>query len=126
MKLTDAQTIELSAGTATTPTSLVTRPCWCCCAADDGRLEAAGRLGEAVPLFERTLADYERVYGTDHPNTLNLRNNLGYAYQAAGRLGEAVPLFERTLADYERVLGTDHPVTRTVRENLARARRLTR
>ena len=46
----------------------------------------AGRLEEAIPLFERTLADSEQVLGETHPNTLGSRNNLAGAYQAAGRL----------------------------------------
>ena len=71
--------------------------------------QAAGRLGEAIPLYEQTLADRERVLGADHPDTLTSRNNLAGAYEAAGRLGEAIPLYEQTLADRERVLGADHP-----------------
>ena len=38
--------------------------------------ESAGRLEEAIPLLERTLADAERVLGADHPQTLTSRNNL--------------------------------------------------
>ena len=49
----------------------------------------AGRLGEAIPLLERTLADSERVLGRAHPNTVAFRNNLAAAYQAAGRLNKA-------------------------------------
>ncbi len=41
-----------------------------------GAYQAAGRLGEAIPLFEATLADRERVLGADHPDTLTSRNNL--------------------------------------------------
>ena len=81
----------------------------------------AGRLAEAIPLFERTLADCEQILGDTHPNTLTLRNNLATAYQAAGRLAEAIPLFERTLADRERVLGDTHPDTLISRNNLADA-----
>ena len=80
---------------------------------------SAGRVDEAVPLFERTLADRERVLGADHPRTLASRGNLAVAYLSAGRLDEAVPLFERTLADRERVLGADHPDTLASRGNLA-------
>ena len=69
----------------------------------------AGRLAEAIPLFERTLADREQVLGDTHPDTLTSRNNLAAAYQAAGRLDEAIPLFERTLADREQILGADPP-----------------
>ena len=53
--------------------------------------QAAGRLGEAIPLYEQTLADCVRLLGEDHPQTLGSRNNLAGAYQAAGRLGEAIP-----------------------------------
>ncbi|WP_432560669.1 tetratricopeptide repeat protein [Granulicoccus sp. GXG6511] len=83
--------------------------------------QAAGNLGEAIPLYTRTLADRERVLGPDHPDTLASRNNLAYAYQAAGNLGEAIPLYTRTLADRERVLGPDHPDTLASRNNLAGA-----
>ena len=78
-----------------------------------------GDLGRAIPLYEQTLADRERVLGPDHPDTLASRNNLACAYQAAGDLGRAIPLFEQTLADRERVLGPDHPDTLTSRNNLA-------
>ena len=50
---------------------------------------SAGRLDETIPLFERTLADRERILGDTHPGTLGSRNNLATAHQAAGRLDEA-------------------------------------
>jgi len=87
--------------------------------------EAAGRVGDSVPLFERTVTDAERVLGESHPDTLQSRNNLAYAYQAVGRVGEAIPLFERTLADRDRVLGESHPDTIESRNNLAYAYRKT-
>jgi hypothetical protein len=37
---------------------------------------------EAIPLFERTLADCERVLGPDHPDTLQSRDNLAAARAA--------------------------------------------
>ena len=49
--------------------------------------QSAGRLDRAIPLYEQTLADRERVLGPDHPDTLASRNNLAYAYQSAGGLG---------------------------------------
>jgi hypothetical protein len=36
----------------------------------------AGRTAEALPLLEQTLADFERVLGTDHPDTKVVRENL--------------------------------------------------
>ena len=41
--------------------------------------QAAGDLGRAIPLYEQTLADRQRVLGADHPDTLGSRNNLAYA-----------------------------------------------
>jgi hypothetical protein len=48
----------------------------------------AGRLQEAIPLYERTLSDREPVLGADHPQTLSSRNNLANAYRLAGHLDE--------------------------------------
>ena len=82
---------------------------------------SVGRLEQAIPLFERTLTDRERILGPEHINALISRNNLAKAYQDAGKLEQAIPLFERTLADRERILGPDHPDTLTSRGNLAYA-----
>ena len=84
---------------------------------------SAGRVDEAIDLFERTLADREHVLGPDHPRTLASRGNLAVAYRSAGRLDEAIDLHERTLADREHVLGPDHPDTLASRGNLALAYR---
>ena len=43
----------------------------------------AGRTAEAITVHEQTLADRERVLGTDHPDTLTTRNNLAIAYRTA-------------------------------------------
>ena len=82
---------------------------------------SAGRLGQAIPLFERSLDDREHILGSDHPDTLTSRNNLANAYRSAGRLGQAIDLHERSLDDRERVLGPDHPHTLTSRNDLAHA-----
>ena len=55
----------------------------------------AGRLDEAIPQYERTVADYERVLGPTHPDALAARNNLALAYQAAGRPDKAKGLTDR-------------------------------
>ena len=76
---------------------------------------------DSIELYEQVLAEYERVLGADHPDTLTVRNNLAGAYYSVGRFGEAIELFERVLAERERVLGSDHPDTLTTRNNLAGA-----
>ena len=83
--------------------------------------DSAGRLGEAIALFEEVVADSVRVLGPDHSDTLTSRNNLAYAYDSAGRPDKAVALFEEVVADSVRVLGPDHSDTLTSRNNLAYA-----
>ena len=83
--------------------------------------ESAGRLTEAIPLYEQVLADRIRVLGEYHPQTLTSRNNLACAFESAGRLTEAIPLYEQVLADRIRVLGEYHPQTLISRNNLGSA-----
>ena len=82
---------------------------------------AAGRVADAIPLFEQTLVVLQRQLGPDHPDTLTLQNNLATAYQDAGRVAEAIQLYEQNLAVRERLLGPDHPSTLNSRGNLAAA-----
>ena len=86
-----------------------------------GAYESAGRLTEAITLYEQVLTDRTRTLGEDHPRTLTSRNNLAHAYHAAGRLTEAIALYEQVLTDRIRVLGEDHPDTLTSCNNLAYA-----
>ncbi|OLO45712.1 hypothetical protein BKH31_08680, partial [Actinomyces oris] len=67
--------------------------------------QAAGRLDEAIPLYEQTLEDSTRILGPDHHRTLIAQLNLADAYRAAGRTEEAEALFE-TPSDSEQG-GTD-------------------
>ena len=84
---------------------------------------SAGRLAEAIELYERVLADQERVLGPDHPDTLKTRNNLAVAYRSAGRLTEAIDEWEKLLPDCRRLLGAEHPLTKLVEKNLEAAKR---
>ena len=86
-----------------------------------GAYQTAGRLDEAIPLYEQNLEDRTRILGPHHPDTLTARNNLAGAYQAAGRLNEAIPLYQQNLEDRTRILGPHHPRTLTARNNLAGA-----
>jgi hypothetical protein len=76
------------------------------------------KVKTALALYERTLADRERVQGADHPDTINARGDLAAAYQSAGRLGSAVSEHEQTLAACERAYGPDHRLTRAARDDL--------
>ena len=82
---------------------------------------SAGLLDQAITLFEKNLADSERILGPDHPDTLTFRNNLARAYLSAGMLEQAINLHEQNLVDIGRILGPSHPDILTARNNLARA-----
>jgi tetratricopeptide (TPR) repeat protein len=82
---------------------------------------SAGRLAEAMSVFEAALADREQALGADHPDTETARANLAHAYQAAGRDDEAIMLYEQALMAYERLFGTAHRNTLAVRAQLAAA-----
>src|SRR5260370_19149328 len=77
----------------------------------------AGRADEAIPLLERTLADYERVLGETDPGTLASIGSVHVATPDALRLHMPTPLSERTLPDYDRALGKTHPTTLPSRRN---------
>ena len=81
--------------------------------------QRAGRVDDAIAIYEPLLADRERILGTEHPDTLDTRNNLAAAYRRRGRVDEAIAIYEPLLADRERILGTEHPDTLTTRNNLA-------
>jgi tetratricopeptide (TPR) repeat protein len=80
---------------------------------------AAGRMSEAMPIFETALADRELELGPDHPDTLAARVKLADCYAASGRDAEAIALYEQALAESERMFGTAHRDTLTVRASLA-------
>ena len=79
----------------------------------------AGRVEDAIRLWEQTLEARERVLGPEHPHTLASRNNLAGGYRDAGRIADAIRLVEQTLEAMERLLGPEHPDTLASRSNLA-------
>ena len=86
-----------------------------------GAYQTAGRLHEAITLYEQNLDDRTRILGPHHPSTLTSRHNLAGAYREAGRLHEAITLYEQNLDDRTRILGPHHPDTFASRHNLAYA-----
>ena len=81
--------------------------------------EQAGRMAEAMSVFEAALADRERNLGVDHPETLTARVSLAHSYQAAGLQAQAMALYEETLAAADRLLGSGHRDTLAIRSGLA-------
>jgi serine/threonine protein kinase len=60
-------------------------------------VQQAGRVSEALPLFEDTLRREEAVRGADHPQVLEVLHNLASAYVEDGQPERAVPLHRRAL-----------------------------
>ena len=81
----------------------------------------AGRVAQAISLYEQVLPNSSRILGMDHPTTLASRNNLASAYQEAGQLIEAIAAYKQLVMDSTQFLGTDHPYTLTSCNNLGHA-----
>ncbi|HEU4322204.1 MAG TPA: tetratricopeptide repeat protein [Roseiflexaceae bacterium] len=79
-----------------------------------------GEYATAHPLYERALATFGRVLGSDHPETAATLHALAVLHQVQGEYEQARPLYERALAIQERVLGLDHPSTAATLYGLAR------
>lgn len=79
-----------------------------------------GESAEARRIFERTLANREKVFGFKHPKTAHSINNLAELLRRQNDLDAARPLFERAIAIFGETLGTHDPNTNLVRRNLAR------
>jgi len=54
---------------------------------------------------------FERVLGTEHPNTLTLRGNLAHFTGELDEKAEARDQYATLLPIHERVLGAEHPLT---------------
>ena len=57
----------------------------CVAHGDSVLADAAKKLKEALRLYERTLADRERLQGSDHPDTILARSDVALATQHAQR-----------------------------------------
>ena len=58
-------------------------------------LLAAGRFGEAEPLYRRALAIREKALGPDHTSTLDMIHNPGNLYGDQGKLDVAEQMCTR-------------------------------
>jgi tetratricopeptide (TPR) repeat protein len=82
-------------------------------------LDDRGQYSESERLYKRALAIGEQTWGSDHPRTANIFNNLAQLYHNLGKYLEAEQLTKRALTIQEQKLGGDHPVTLGTLSNLA-------
>jgi Tfp pilus assembly protein PilF len=74
---------------------------------------------EAEPLYQRSLAIWEKALGPEHRDVATGLNNLAELYRSQGKYAEAEPLYQRSLAIMEKALGPEHPAVATSLNNLA-------
>mmetsp|Transcript_8903 Transcript_8903/g.12083 ORF Transcript_8903/g.12083 Transcript_8903/m.12083 type:complete len:372 (-) Transcript_8903:117-1232(-) len=63
-------------------------------------LSDIGKYGEALPLYEQSLAISEEIYGSNHPSVATSLNNLAVLLKHQGLYKRAEPLLERALSLY--------------------------
>jgi len=78
-----------------------------------------GLYPRAKLLLQQALETQQRVLGTEHPDTLRTRSNLGLVLDGQGHYAEAEKLDRETLDIRRRVLGPEHPDTLNSTRNLA-------
>jgi pentatricopeptide repeat protein len=78
-----------------------------------------GRYNEAETMYRETLAVRQRVFGSEHADTLATVNNLANVLNAQCKYSEAETMCRETLAVRQRVLGSEHPSTLNTANNLA-------
>lgn len=82
-------------------------------------LYKAGKYVEAEPLYQRSVAIWEKSLGKDHPYVATSLNNLASLYRTQGKYEQAEPLFIRSLAIRGKAYGKDHPSIANSLNNLA-------
>jgi hypothetical protein len=76
-------------------------------------------MASAVRLAEQTRAEYTKVLGADHPDTLAACVNLAHAYYGVGRITDAAGLLRETVERCELSLPAFDPLTAAARDSLA-------
>jgi tetratricopeptide (TPR) repeat protein len=81
----------------------------------------AGRAAEALPWFERVLADRTSQLGPEHPATISFEMRVGRALVAAGRPRDAATVLDRAYRSSEQARGADALETLEALDALAEA-----
>ena len=81
----------------------------------------AGKLTQAIELFEQVRDAEAKTSGANDHNTLITLANLAGAYRQAGKLTQATELYEQVRDAAVKKLGADHPSTLFILNSLAAA-----
>jgi tetratricopeptide (TPR) repeat protein len=74
---------------------------------------------EALKWYQKALIINEKVFGKEHPNIVNIYNNIAVVYQKQGMYPKALEWYDKALAVNEEILGKEHPDTATIYNNFA-------
>ena len=72
-------------------------------------LQDRAQYDEAEQLCRCSLAIYEKLHGSEHPNVASVANNIGTILKAQGDLAGALEYIKRALAIDEKVYGPEQP-----------------
>jgi tetratricopeptide (TPR) repeat protein len=86
-------------------------------------LSSRGQYRQALHHHMRALTDRRRLFGGDHPDTLESVNDTAEARRELGELREALELHEQALAGRRRALGGNDPRTLYSMNNVAETHR---
>lgn len=70
-------------------------------------------------MHRAVAAERERLLGSNHPDTLTSRYEVGFALSRTGRAADALVEFTQVAQAGERVLGADHPHVLAARQETA-------
>jgi tetratricopeptide (TPR) repeat protein len=79
----------------------------------------AGRIGEAIKIYEYTLPRHIEQFGKEHLQTVPVMHNLAYCYASAGRGDEALAMQEEVLGIRRKLHPPEHPEILGAMHNLA-------
>jgi tetratricopeptide (TPR) repeat protein len=83
------------------------------------RLRRLKSLPDSLRILRETLATERRVFGPEHPDTLNAMINLSDALRLEGRYAESEEMSRRNLGIVGHVLGPEHVDTLGLKTSLA-------
>ncbi len=78
------------------------------------RLQNAGQLDKAIPLFKTSAEGLQAAVGTGHPYTLQVKQNVAMALADTGQREAAMTILQTICHSAESRLGMSHPLTLTL------------
>jgi len=83
-------------------------------------LHGVGRYADSLDVCQQALQVSRDHFGSEHPVTASLLNNIALNQKYLGKIDEAVTTFHEALEIYENVLGSTHTSCATCKINIAK------